>query len=235
MTWPGTVFLTFKTMAATQSSRSASRNSCARARLCRSIIRISISTWATTTKKVCSYCSTLYRYNAKLHAGPDGSGRLHVQCKGGLSGKRSRHEQPTKPVVIAGAGIAGLTAALSFARKGIPTEIFERTAVLSEAGAGLQLSPNATRILTKLGLLRSCKTCGANRRRSPSSAASSLRTIAAVPSGQFARNRWKSPYGVLHRADLQRALLDAVTANPLCTLRLGSAVDDTAQHPNRHG
>lgn len=135
-----------------------------------------------------------------------------------------------QPVVIAGAGIAGLTAALSLARKGIPSEIFERTAILSEAGAGLQLSPNATRILTKLGLLPQLEKVWSEPQAITLVSGVSLRTIASVPSGQFARNRWKSPYGVLHRADLQQALLDAVRANPLCTLHLGTAVDDTTQH-----
>lgn len=134
-----------------------------------------------------------------------------------------------KPVVIAGAGIAGLTAGLSLARKGIPTEIFERTAVLSEAGAGLQLSPNATRILTKLGLLPQLENVWSEPQAITLVSGVSLRTIASVPSGEFARNRWKSPYGVLHRADLQQALLDAVTANPLCSLHLGAAIDDAAQ------
>lgn len=138
----------------------------------------------------------------------------------------NRHQ----PVAIAGAGIAGLTAALSFARKGIPTEIFERTAVLSEAGAGLQLSPNATRILAKLGLLPQLENVWSEPQAITLVSGVSLKTIASVPSGEFARNRWKSPYGVLHRADLQQTLLDAVTANPLCNLHLGTEIDDTAQH-----
>jgi len=49
--------------------------------------------------------------------------------------------------LIAGAGIGGLTAALALARAGFEAAIFERTAVLEEFGAGLQLTPNATRIL----------------------------------------------------------------------------------------
>ena len=56
------------------------------------------------------------------------------------------------PVAIVGAGIAGLTAALSFARKGIAVEIAEQRPALTEVGAGLQLSPNATRILDTLGM-----------------------------------------------------------------------------------
>ena len=138
----------------------------------------------------------------------------------------NRHQ----PVAIVGAGIAGLTAALSFARKGISTEIFERTAVLSEAGAGLQLSPNATRILTTLGLLPRLEKVWSEPQAVTLVGGVSLKTIASVPSGDFARNRWKSPYGVLHRADLQKTLLDAVAANPLCRLHLGTEINDTAQN-----
>ena len=137
-----------------------------------------------------------------------------------------RHE----PVAIVGAGIAGLTAALSFARKGISAEIFERTAILSEAGAGLQLSPNATRILTTIGLLQQLQNVWSEPQAVTLVSGVSLKTIASVPSGPFARNRWRAPYGVLHRADLQKTLLDAVKANPLCRLHLGTEIDDTTQH-----
>lgn len=132
------------------------------------------------------------------------------------------------PVAIVGGGIAGLTAALSLARKGIATDIFERTAALSEVGAGLQLSPNATRILFTLGLEQVLAKVWSE----PSSICliegSSFRTIASVPAGDFARDRWGFPYGVLHRADLQRALLGAVLQEPLCRLYLDAPVDDAS-------
>ncbi|MBK4215208.1 FAD-dependent oxidoreductase [Paracoccus caeni] len=54
--------------------------------------------------------------------------------------------------VIIGAGIAGLTTALALARRGIRTRVLERAPELSEIGAGLQLSPNAVRVLDALGL-----------------------------------------------------------------------------------
>ncbi|WP_455271794.1 FAD-dependent monooxygenase [Rhizobium herbae] len=135
-----------------------------------------------------------------------------------------------QPVAIVGAGIAGLSAALSFAHKGIPAEIFEQTSVLSEAGAGLQLSPNATRILTKLGLLPQLESVWTEPQAINLVSGTSLRAIASVPSGEFARERWASPYGVLHRADLQKTLLDAVAANSLCRLHLGAEIDDASQH-----
>ncbi|WP_276118446.1 FAD-dependent monooxygenase [Pararhizobium qamdonense] len=140
----------------------------------------------------------------------------------------------TRPVAIVGAGIAGLTAALSFARKGMETDIFERTSVLSEAGAGLQLSPNATRILARLGLLPALESLWSEPQAITLASGVSLRTIASVPSGPFARSRWQSPYGVLHRADLQKTLLDAVNANRLCRLHLGTQIGD-ADHGRING
>lgn len=134
--------------------------------------------------------------------------------------------QQGTPVAIAGAGIAGLAAALSFARKGIPSEIFEQTGALKEAGAGLQLSPNATHILTRLGLLDALEEIWSEPETINLVDGRSLRTIAAVPAGAFARNRWNAPYGVLHRASLQNVLLDAVTANPLCRLHLGQQIEN---------
>ncbi len=133
------------------------------------------------------------------------------------------------PPAIVGAGIAGLTAALSFARKGIVVDIVEQRPALTEVGAGLQLSPNATRILDRLGLAARLEKVW----NEPSSInlvdGSSLRTVAAVPSGRFAGDRWKAPYGVLHRADLQKILLEAVEANPLCRLHLGVRIDGAAR------
>ncbi len=60
----------------------------------------------------------------------------------------------TKPhALIAGAGIGGLTAALCLARIGWRVSLLERAPLLEEVGAGLQLSPNASRILNDLGVL----------------------------------------------------------------------------------
>ena len=56
------------------------------------------------------------------------------------------------PALIAGGGIAGLTLALALARRGVTSKLFERAAALEEAGAGVQLSPNAGRVLEALGL-----------------------------------------------------------------------------------
>jgi salicylate hydroxylase len=128
-------------------------------------------------------------------------------------------------IAIIGAGIAGLTAALSFARRGIRCNIIEQATELSEVGAGLQLSPNATSILEKLGVLTEID----DKWIEPSSInlASGIhaRNIVELPVAQVARQRWGAPYGVLHRSTLQQALLKAVEDHPLCTIHYGQPLD----------
>lgn len=129
------------------------------------------------------------------------------------------------PVAIVGAGIAGLTTALCLARQGFETGIFEQADALKEVGAGLQLSPNASRILIELGLLPALEAIWSE----PDSIAlldgRSLRSLASVPAASYARNRWAAPYGVLHRASLQKILLDAVAAEPRCRIHLGCRIE----------
>ena len=133
-------------------------------------------------------------------------------------------------VAIIGAGMAGLTAALSFARHGIASDIFEEAAELVEVGAGLQVSPNASRILSELGILPALEAVWTEPERIGLVSGTSLRPIAHVPVGRAARQRWGAPYGVLHRATLQKALLEAVQQNPLCSIRLDTPIrKDTAQ------
>ncbi|HMI15058.1 MAG TPA: FAD-dependent oxidoreductase, partial [Bradyrhizobium sp.] len=58
----------------------------------------------------------------------------------------------SRTIVVAGAGIGGLTAALALAGQGFRVVVLEKAERLEEAGAGLQVSPNASRILVDLGL-----------------------------------------------------------------------------------
>jgi salicylate hydroxylase len=133
---------------------------------------------------------------------------------------------PIKSVAIIGAGIAGLTAALSFARHGVSCDIIEQAAKLTEVGAGLQLSPNAARILAELGVLPAIEARWTEPASVDLADGKSLATLLSLPMGAVARARWGAPYGVLHRSTLQSALLDAVTRNPLCRLHLGKPVEN---------
>lgn len=130
-----------------------------------------------------------------------------------------------KSATIVGAGIAGLTAALALARKGIAAHILEQAPALDEVGAGLQLSPNASRILADLGLLDSLGARWCEPDHILLASGSSLSPLASVPAGAAARRRWGAPYGVLPRAALQAVLLDAVGRQPLCTLTTGRRIE----------
>lgn len=129
-------------------------------------------------------------------------------------------------IVIAGAGIAGLTAALAFAARGFSVQVFERSPELGEIGAGLQLSPNATRILDRLGVLGHLADLAVRPPAIVLRNAKDLLQLARVPLGAAAEQRWGAPYLVVHRADLQKALLEAAVGNEKIALVANTVVED---------
>ena len=126
-------------------------------------------------------------------------------------------------LLIAGAGIGGLTAALALARIGAEITIVERADALTEAGAGLQLSPNATRVLARLGVLDAVAAVASRPAGIRVRSAHSGRAVSFMPLAD-AEQRWGAPYLVARRADLQRVLAEAVAAEPAITLELGTAL-----------
>lgn len=137
----------------------------------------------------------------------------------------------SRQIIIAGGGIAGLTAALAFAARGFPVRLFERAPALHEFGAGLQLSPNATRLLARLGVLDALRPVAVRPEAVVLRRADSLREIARVPLGSDAEARWKAPYLVLHRADLHGALLAQARRVQDIEITTGATVRDAAFHP----
>jgi len=135
-------------------------------------------------------------------------------------------------VVIAGAGIGGLTAALAVARQGYRVVVLEQSERLEETGAGIQLSPNASRVLIGLGLREALASLVAAPEELVVANARSGRVLARALLGAAAEQRYGAPYWIVHRGDLQSVLVAAVHANPDIVLRLGSRVDDFAIHPN---
>ena len=132
------------------------------------------------------------------------------------------------PVLIAGAGIAGLSVALALAQQSFPVELYERADRLDPVGAGLQLSPNATRLLDRLGVLERLRPVTVAPRAIVLRNAATLREIASVPLGAFAEARWGAPYLTTHRADLQAALVSAVADQPLIRFESGVSVGEIA-------
>jgi salicylate hydroxylase len=136
----------------------------------------------------------------------------------------------TRTIFIAGAGIGGLTAALSLAQKGFRVVVLEKAERLEEAGAGLQLSPNASRILIDLGLKERLRPRAVTPEAIAIVSARAGGELARLPLGEAASARAGAPYWVIHRADLQAALAGAVQEHPDIELRLGCQFEDLAPH-----
>ena len=114
-----------------------------------------------------------------------------------------------KPVLIAGGGIGGLTTALCLARKGIQALVFERQEAFAELGAGIQISPNASRVLHHLGLEQGLGDCASLPEGTEFRSWRSGRLVSRSDLGAAATAAYGFPYYHIHRGDLLRLLASA--------------------------
>ncbi|CAH2893979.1 MAG: Uncharacterized oxidoreductase [uncultured Paraburkholderia sp.] len=133
-------------------------------------------------------------------------------------------------IVIAGAGIGGLTAAAALLKKGFDVTVFEQAQALKEIGAGVQLSPNATRVLYQLGVGDAlqglaCEPLGKRVRLWNTG-----QTWRLFDLGAESREMYGYPYFTLHRADLHEKLADVVRAMKPDAIRLNHKVESFSQH-----
>jgi 2-polyprenyl-6-methoxyphenol hydroxylase-like FAD-dependent oxidoreductase len=112
-------------------------------------------------------------------------------------------------VVVAGGGIGGLANALALARKGQRVRVLERAAEFAEVGAGLQMAPNATRILREWGLLERVLDAGVSPKRLVFKDAIDGGELTHLPLDDVFGERYSAPYVVIHRSDLLEILHDA--------------------------
>ena len=136
----------------------------------------------------------------------------------------------SRTIVVAGAGIGGLTAALTLAGQGFRVVVLEKSERLEEAGAGLQLSPNASRVLIDLGLQPRLAARAVTPEAISIMSARSGGEVVRLPLGEAATSRAGAPYWVVHRADLQAALQAEVNDHPDIELRLGCQFEDVVAH-----
>jgi len=122
------------------------------------------------------------------------------------------------PVLIVGGGIGGLTAALALSRKGQTVHVIEKAAEFAEIGAGLQLAPNATAVLDRLGVLAEIRKYAVHPSRLVWMDAIAGTPITSVDLGAPFLRRYGHPYVVMHRADLLAVLLEACRAENRITL-----------------
>ena len=137
----------------------------------------------------------------------------------------------SRQLLIAGGGIGALAAALSSARAGWHVRLYEKAEVFSEVGAGLQLGPNATRILQGWGLGQALERLAAFPDKLLVRSAPSGRELASLSLGSRCQQRYGAPYATLHRADLHTLLLDSVRLRPEVKLHLNSPVTGYSETP----
>ncbi len=126
--------------------------------------------------------------------------------------------------LVAGGGIGGMTAALCLARVGCEATVFEQAAAFGKVGAGIQLSPNASRVLHHLGLAARLEALASLPEGAEFRHWRSGRRIAYAPLGAGAREAYGFPYYHIHRGDLLRLLVEAAQANPRIALRSDATV-----------
>jgi salicylate hydroxylase len=136
----------------------------------------------------------------------------------------------SRTIFVAGAGIGGLTASLALAGQGFRVVVLEKAERLEEAGAGLQLSPNASRVLVELGLQPRLAARAVIPDAISIMSARSGGEVARLPLGEAAAFRAGAPYWVVHRADQQAALQAHVNENADIELRLGCQFEDAVPH-----
>lgn len=145
---------------------------------------------------------------------------------------RVNRDAPEEAVIVGG-GIGGLATALALTRGGRSVRLLEQADSFGEVGAGLQLGPNATRVLAGWGLLDRVRDAGVEPGRLVFRDALTDEELTDLDLGAGFRERYGAPYVVVHRSDLHTILLEACREAGVA-LETGRAVtaventDDTA-------
>jgi len=129
--------------------------------------------------------------------------------------------------------MAGLGAALALgrARPHLPLTLLEQAPQFTEVGAGIQLGPNAVRVLRDWGLESALQDCAAYPQDVRIGEVEGGRELGRLELGARAEQRYGAPYATIHRADLHRLLLAAVQEQTATRCHLHERVDALQARP----
>ena len=135
-------------------------------------------------------------------------------------------------VIISGAGVGGLTAALCFLQHGAEVAVFERAPALGEVGAGIQVPPNAMKVFQALGLDDALADIAFRPEALEARMGQSGLELFNIPVANAAIDRWGAPYLHIHRADYIAVLHEALRAKSPDALHLGAEIVGFQQTAN---
>jgi len=137
------------------------------------------------------------------------------------------------PILIAGGGIGGLAAALAIARAGMPVVVLEQAPAFAEIGGGIQLAPNALRVLNRLGVLEAVTAKAVFVDQAVMIDALTGTEITRIELGEQFVARYGHRYLVVHRQDLLEALLAECRNTYGIDLRVNARIESFGQRDDR--
>jgi salicylate hydroxylase len=115
-------------------------------------------------------------------------------------------------IAVIGGGIGGLTAAISLLQAGYDVQVFEQSRLLSEVGAGINIGPNASRLLIRLGLGDECTKVAFRSPFFHQRRWQDGKTLTRTPLGETIEKEFGAPHYIFHRGELHALLARAVPA-----------------------
>ena len=129
-----------------------------------------------------------------------------------------------RPILIAGGGLGGLTAALALGRKGHAVRVLEQAKEFAPIGYGIQLGPNVFPMFERIGVTDAVMREATIPNNILMLDALSGEEVTHIPTGANFRARFTHPYIIIHREDIHRVLIDACAAMPNVTMEGGAGV-----------
>src|ERR1700757_9372 len=117
---------------------------------------------------------------------------------------------PSLRIAVIGGGIGGLTAALSLRRAGFEVDVYEQAPELTQIGGGINMGPNAARILRRLGLAVGLDREGVRPRFTHQRRWDDGRTLQRAPLNPQCEELYGAPHITIHRADLLAVISSAL-------------------------